>query len=247
MEKFLRWGFPDGTPPVTFDRYTGQENQEAGRRILQDPPDILLTSYVMLKLVLTRHREWDRLIGAASGLWFLVLDELHTYRGRQGDWAVPADQRSARRAVVMRTSAVAKRTTLRLVRFRLHLTLPTRAADAEPRRMIVEEALLLAFRGAPTAAEWLARRGGGRAAGAPDRQRAARGRHPAAGVGNSASATRRCRTSTRRLGRGAARRAHPGAGGGWPAGPAARSASPPRSPPTCSASMSTFHTAAKNF
>jgi ATP-dependent helicase YprA (DUF1998 family) len=84
LEKFLCWGFPDGTPLVTFDRYTGQESMEARRRILSDPPDILLTNYVMLELVLTRHRERDRLIRAASGLWFLVLDELHTYRGRQG-------------------------------------------------------------------------------------------------------------------------------------------------------------------
>ncbi|GHJ06564.1 RNA helicase [Micromonospora humidisoli] len=84
LEKFLCWGFTDGTPLVTFDRYTGQENQEARRRILQNPPDILLTNYVMLELVLTRRRERDRLIRAASGLWFLVLDELHTYRGRQG-------------------------------------------------------------------------------------------------------------------------------------------------------------------
>ncbi|MGA4687581.1 DEAD/DEAH box helicase [Micromonospora sp. AB353] len=84
LEKFLCWGAPDGAPLVTFDRYTGQESLEARRRILQDPPDILLTNYVMLELVLTRHRERDRLIRAANGLWFLVLDELHTYRGRQG-------------------------------------------------------------------------------------------------------------------------------------------------------------------
>lgn len=64
-------------------------------------------------------------------------------------------QRPARRAGVMRTAAVAKRTTLLLVRFRLHLTLPTRAADAEPRRMVAEEARMLAFRGAPAVAEWL--------------------------------------------------------------------------------------------
>ncbi|TYB36468.1 DEAD/DEAH box helicase [Micromonospora sp. AP08] len=84
LEKFLCWGFPDGKPLVSFDRYTGQENAEAKRRILKDPPDILLTNYVMLELVLTRQRERDRLIRAAHGLWFLVLDELHTYRGRQG-------------------------------------------------------------------------------------------------------------------------------------------------------------------
>ncbi|MBX6357415.1 MAG: DEAD/DEAH box helicase [Micromonosporaceae bacterium] len=71
------------------------------------------------------------------------------------DPTVRADQRPARRAGVMRTSAVDKRTTLLLARFRLHLTLPTRAADAEPRRIVAEEARLLAFRGAPHAAEWL--------------------------------------------------------------------------------------------
>ena len=47
-------------------------------------PDILLTNYVMLELVLTRPRRPRALIEAAQGLRFLVLDELHTYRGRQG-------------------------------------------------------------------------------------------------------------------------------------------------------------------
>ena len=37
----------------------------------------------MLELVLTRPRE-QRLVQAAKGMRFLVLDELHTYRGRQG-------------------------------------------------------------------------------------------------------------------------------------------------------------------
>ena len=38
----------------------------------------------MLELMLTRPEERKRLIGSAKGLQFLVLDELHTYRGRQG-------------------------------------------------------------------------------------------------------------------------------------------------------------------
>jgi ATP-dependent helicase YprA (DUF1998 family) len=38
----------------------------------------------MLELVLTRPEERRRLIKAATGLQFLVLDELNTYRGRQG-------------------------------------------------------------------------------------------------------------------------------------------------------------------
>jgi ATP-dependent helicase YprA (DUF1998 family) len=84
LEKFLRWGHTGGEPSVTFARYTGQEGQDERRKIMADPPDILLTNYVMLELVLTRRRERDRLVRAARGLWFLVLDELHTYRGRQG-------------------------------------------------------------------------------------------------------------------------------------------------------------------
>lgn len=84
LEKFLRYGYPDGGEPVTFARYTGQESPDQRRAILADPPDILLTNYVMLELVLTRPDESKHLIRAAQGLRFLVLDELHTYRGRQG-------------------------------------------------------------------------------------------------------------------------------------------------------------------
>lgn len=84
LEKFLTFGYGRGNEPVTFARYTGQEQGEDRERILRDPPDILLTNYVMLELVLTRPEERRRLIQAARGLRFLVLDELHTYRGRQG-------------------------------------------------------------------------------------------------------------------------------------------------------------------
>ncbi|MEP7161075.1 MAG: DEAD/DEAH box helicase [Dermatophilaceae bacterium] len=84
LEKFLAYGYPENAPAVTFERYTGQESDEDRRRILAEPPDILLTNYVMLELVLTRPDERARLIRAAKGLRFLVLDELHTYRGRQG-------------------------------------------------------------------------------------------------------------------------------------------------------------------
>lgn len=84
LEKFLRYGYPDGGEPVTFARYTGQESRDERHRILADPPDILLTNYVMLELVLTRPDERKRLVRAAQGLRFLALDELHTYRGRQG-------------------------------------------------------------------------------------------------------------------------------------------------------------------
>ncbi|MDN5895870.1 MAG: DEAD/DEAH box helicase [Nocardioides sp.] len=84
LRKFLEFGYPDGGEPVTFARYTGQEGPDERRRILADPPDILLTNYVMLDLVLTRPDERNQLVRAAQGLQFLALDEMHTYRGRQG-------------------------------------------------------------------------------------------------------------------------------------------------------------------
>ncbi len=84
LEKFLRFGYGRDREPVTFARYTGQEQGEDREAILRKPPDILLTNYVMLELMLTRPEERRKLVDAAKGLQFLVLDELHTYRGRQG-------------------------------------------------------------------------------------------------------------------------------------------------------------------
>ncbi len=85
LEKFLRLGYGDGQEPVTFARYTGQESNDDRERIAKNPPDILLTNYVMLELLMTRFVETDKAVRQhAAGLRFLVLDELHTYRGRQG-------------------------------------------------------------------------------------------------------------------------------------------------------------------
>ena len=69
----------------TFARYTGQESQDERERISEAKPDILLTNFMMLELLMTRQNELDRaVIANAHGLDFIVLDELHTYRGRQG-------------------------------------------------------------------------------------------------------------------------------------------------------------------
>ncbi|WP_225799131.1 protein kinase [Streptomyces sp. NK15101] len=84
LEKYLRHGFGAGREPVTFARYTGQESDEQRRELRKNPPDILLTNYVMLELMLTRPDDRSSLIRMADGLQFLVFDELHTYRGRQG-------------------------------------------------------------------------------------------------------------------------------------------------------------------
>ncbi|MFL1428147.1 MULTISPECIES: protein kinase domain-containing protein [unclassified Nocardiopsis] len=84
LRKFLVDGYGQGREPVTFARYTGQESEEVRKRLRDDPPDILLTNYVMLELMLTRPDDRRSLIKMARGLEFLVFDELHTYRGRQG-------------------------------------------------------------------------------------------------------------------------------------------------------------------
>ena len=85
LVKYLRFGYGDGQEPVTFARYTGQDTNEDRERITKNPPDILLTNYVMLELIMTRFLETDKAVREhTEGLRFLVLDELHTYRGRQG-------------------------------------------------------------------------------------------------------------------------------------------------------------------
>lgn len=85
IEKFIsQSGLPAEIKPVVR-RYTGQESQEERQRIADNPPDILLTNFMMAELLLTRQDSLDtKVIENASGLDFIVLDELHTYRGRQG-------------------------------------------------------------------------------------------------------------------------------------------------------------------
>jgi len=85
IEKFIsQSGLPEDLKPVVR-RYTGQESQEERQRIADNPPDILLTNFMMAELLLTRQDSLDtKVIDNASGLEFIVLDELHTYRGRQG-------------------------------------------------------------------------------------------------------------------------------------------------------------------
>lgn len=84
LDKFLH-GYPEGQQPFTVARYTGQESRIERAAIADNPPDILLTNFMMLELILTRFDEDDRrVVEHCHGLEFLILDELHTYRGRQG-------------------------------------------------------------------------------------------------------------------------------------------------------------------
>ncbi len=85
FDKFLRaycQATGQAAPPFRVATYTGQESLQEKVRIQQNPPPILLTNYVMLELMLSRVDE--RNLVESPDLRFLVLDELHTYRGRQG-------------------------------------------------------------------------------------------------------------------------------------------------------------------
>jgi Lhr-like helicase len=85
LQKFIdQADLPERLKP-TFARYTGQEDQDKRDVIRQSKPDILLTNFMMLELLMVRQNQRDRdVIANADGLDFIVLDELHTYRGRQG-------------------------------------------------------------------------------------------------------------------------------------------------------------------
>lgn len=68
---------------IKVRRYTGQDSMQARDELKNDPPDILLTNFMMLEQILLRKSDRS-LVKKCQDLRFVVLDELHTYRGRQG-------------------------------------------------------------------------------------------------------------------------------------------------------------------
>lgn len=69
--------------PVRFAKYTGETSDDERQAMRQHPPHVILTNYIMLELLLVRAED-RRFFDNAASLRFLVFDELHTYRGRQG-------------------------------------------------------------------------------------------------------------------------------------------------------------------
>ena len=78
-------------------------------RMRENPPHVLLTNYMMLELLLTRTAERRIRDSVYAHLKYLVFDELHTYRGRQGADVAMLIRRiqaqCARRLVCIGTSA----------------------------------------------------------------------------------------------------------------------------------------------
>ena len=86
FEKYKK-SFEDNTHspfPITFRQYTGQESESEKQAVKDELPDILLTNYMMLELIMTRLNEASLRESISEHLKYLVFDELHTYRGRQG-------------------------------------------------------------------------------------------------------------------------------------------------------------------
>lgn len=71
--------------PFTFGKYTGQEDESVRHEMQNNPPNIILTNYMMLELLMTRAGNEESLRQCfLENLHYLVFDELHTYRGMQG-------------------------------------------------------------------------------------------------------------------------------------------------------------------
>src|SRR5438552_11882018 len=69
-------------PPLTAAVLTGATDTATRRRYRASPPRVLLTNPELLHLSLTgHHQRWAALL---RGLRFVVLDELHIYRGLFG-------------------------------------------------------------------------------------------------------------------------------------------------------------------
>lgn len=81
IEDYLREAGLEGTLRVEqYDRGTGEAKR---REMRANPPHILLTNYMMLEYLLVRPADRDNIF-ANHRCRFLVLDEVHTYRGVLG-------------------------------------------------------------------------------------------------------------------------------------------------------------------
>ena len=70
--------------PIRFEKYTGQTRQDVRDQVINDPPHIVLTNYMMFDLILLRPTERPLVTAMIQHLRTMVVDELHFYRGRQG-------------------------------------------------------------------------------------------------------------------------------------------------------------------
>jgi DEAD/DEAH box helicase domain-containing protein len=81
--KSLRpWLNPAGSPPITAAIYDGDTSNYQRKKIRSEVPNVVFTNPDMLhRGILPYHQSWERLFKSLS---FVVLDEVHTYRGILG-------------------------------------------------------------------------------------------------------------------------------------------------------------------
>ena len=72
QENYLKT--PKSEFPVTFGQYTSQEKEEIRQEMRERPPQILLTNYMMLELLLTRMQERPIRDAIFKNLRYLVFD-----------------------------------------------------------------------------------------------------------------------------------------------------------------------------
>ncbi len=68
---------------VTLGLFIGSTSPRRRDQIRRDPPDILITNYVMLDWMLTRLDDQAIFEASRDSMRFIVLDEIHTYRGNK--------------------------------------------------------------------------------------------------------------------------------------------------------------------
>lgn len=68
---------------VTYEVFVGSTSDERRNAIRRDPPNILITNYVMLDWMLMREKDQRIFAASRSTLKYIVLDEIHTYRGNK--------------------------------------------------------------------------------------------------------------------------------------------------------------------
>lgn len=69
---------------ITVGSFIGSTPQSERDRMISNPPDILITNYVMLDRLITKERPRSMFERSKQMLRFLVVDEIHYYRGTKG-------------------------------------------------------------------------------------------------------------------------------------------------------------------
>jgi DEAD/DEAH box helicase domain-containing protein len=82
LAAFLQWSKAIAPPVPTAAIYDGDTNSYQRRKIRRDPPNVIMTNPEMVHLaLLAYHEQWRVFFG---NLKFVVIDEVHTYRGMLG-------------------------------------------------------------------------------------------------------------------------------------------------------------------